>query len=36
MAKTSYAVALGSNRRHGRHGAPARILGACGGYAGRR
>ena len=29
MAKTSYAVALGSNRRHGRHGAPARIVRAA-------
>jgi 2-amino-4-hydroxy-6-hydroxymethyldihydropteridine diphosphokinase len=29
MAKTSYAVALGSNRRHGRHGAPARIVAAA-------
>ena len=29
MAKTSYAVALGSNRRHGRHGAPARVLAAA-------
>ena len=26
MARTSYAIALGSNRRHGRHGAPAAIL----------
>jgi 2-amino-4-hydroxy-6-hydroxymethyldihydropteridine diphosphokinase len=29
MAKTSYAVALGSNRRHGRYGAPARVLAAA-------
>ena len=29
MARTSYAVALGSNRRHGRHGAPARVLAAA-------
>jgi 2-amino-4-hydroxy-6-hydroxymethyldihydropteridine diphosphokinase len=29
MAKTSYAIALGSNRRHGRHGAPARVLTAA-------
>jgi 2-amino-4-hydroxy-6-hydroxymethyldihydropteridine diphosphokinase len=29
MAKTSYAVALGSNRRHGRHGPPARVLAAA-------
>jgi 2-amino-4-hydroxy-6-hydroxymethyldihydropteridine diphosphokinase len=29
MAKTSYAVALGSNRRHGRHGAPARVIAAA-------
>ncbi len=29
MAKTSYAIALGSNRRHGRHGAPAGILRAA-------
>jgi 2-amino-4-hydroxy-6-hydroxymethyldihydropteridine diphosphokinase len=29
MAKTSYAVALGSNRRHGRHGPPARTLAAA-------
>ena len=29
MAKTSYAIALGSNRRHGRHGAPAAILRAA-------
>jgi 2-amino-4-hydroxy-6-hydroxymethyldihydropteridine diphosphokinase len=29
MAKTSYAVALGSNRRHGRHGNPARVLEAA-------
>ena len=29
MAKTSYAVALGSNRRHGRHGAPANTVAAA-------
>ena len=29
MAKTSYAIALGSNRRHGRHGAPAGVLAAA-------
>ncbi|HEY0085771.1 MAG TPA: 2-amino-4-hydroxy-6-hydroxymethyldihydropteridine diphosphokinase [Allosphingosinicella sp.] len=29
MAKTSYAVALGSNRRHGRYGAPARVIAAA-------
>ena len=29
MAKTSYAVALGSNRRHGRHGAPQRVVAAA-------
>jgi len=29
MATTSYAVALGSNRRHGRHGAPAEVLRAA-------
>lgn len=29
MASTSYAIALGSNRRHGRHGAPAAILRAA-------
>lgn len=29
MAKTSYAVALGSNRRHGRHGAPAGTIRAA-------
>jgi 2-amino-4-hydroxy-6-hydroxymethyldihydropteridine diphosphokinase len=34
MAKTSYAVALGSNRRHGRHGAPARVLAAAVGALG--
>ena len=31
MAKTSYAIALGSNRRHGRHGGPAAILEAAAG-----
>jgi 2-amino-4-hydroxy-6-hydroxymethyldihydropteridine diphosphokinase len=29
MAKTSYAIALGSNRRHGRHGAPAGVVRAA-------
>ena len=29
MAKTSYAIALGSNRRHGRYGAPAQVLAAA-------
>ena len=29
MAKTSYAIALGSNRRHGRHGGPADVLAAA-------
>jgi 2-amino-4-hydroxy-6-hydroxymethyldihydropteridine diphosphokinase len=29
MAMTSYAVALGSNRRHGSHGAPAQVLAAA-------
>lgn len=29
MATTSYAIALGSNRRHGRHGAPAGVLRAA-------
>jgi 2-amino-4-hydroxy-6-hydroxymethyldihydropteridine diphosphokinase len=29
MAKTSYAIALGSNRRHGRHGSPAAVVGAA-------
>ena len=29
MATTSYAIALGSNRRHGRHGAPAATLQAA-------
>jgi 2-amino-4-hydroxy-6-hydroxymethyldihydropteridine diphosphokinase len=29
MAKTSYAIALGSNRRHGRHGGPAGVLRAA-------
>ena len=29
MAKTSYAVALGSNRRHGRHGGPAHVVAAA-------
>lgn len=29
MARTSYAIALGSNRRHGRHGAPADVVRAA-------
>ena len=29
MAKTSYAIALGSNRRHGRHGGPANVVRAA-------
>ena len=29
MAITEYAIALGSNRRHGRHGAPASVLRAA-------
>ncbi len=29
MAKTSYAIALGSNRRHGRYGAPAGVVKAA-------
>lgn len=29
MGKTSYAIALGSNRRHGRHGGPAAVLVAA-------
>ncbi len=29
MAKTSYAIALGSNRRHGRHGAPRGVIEAA-------
>lgn len=29
MAKTKYAIALGSNRRHGRHGGPANVLRAA-------
>jgi len=29
MAKTSYAIALGSNRRHGRHGSPANVVRAA-------
>src|SRR5690606_29226691 len=29
MVTTSYAIALGSNRRHGRHGAPADVLRAA-------
>jgi 2-amino-4-hydroxy-6-hydroxymethyldihydropteridine diphosphokinase len=29
MADTSYAIALGSNRRHGRHGAPERVIFAA-------
>lgn len=29
MAETSYAIALGSNRRHGRHGAPRVVIAAA-------
>ena len=29
MAETSYAIAIGSNRRHGRHGAPERVIAAA-------
>ncbi len=29
MARTSYAIALGSNRRHGHHGAPANVVRAA-------
>jgi 2-amino-4-hydroxy-6-hydroxymethyldihydropteridine diphosphokinase len=29
MAATSYLIGLGSNRRHGRHGAPARTIAAA-------
>lgn len=29
MAKTSYAIALGSNRRHGRHGSPSAVIRAA-------
>jgi len=29
MDTTSYAIALGSNRRHGRHGDPARVIAAA-------
>jgi 2-amino-4-hydroxy-6-hydroxymethyldihydropteridine diphosphokinase len=29
MAKTSYAIAIGSNRRHGRHGAPQQVVEAA-------
>lgn len=29
MGNTSYAIALGSNRRHGRHGAPGAVLRAA-------
>ena len=29
MAETSYAIALGSNRRHGRHGTPRAVLAAA-------
>ena len=29
MPKTSYAIALGSNRRHGRHGDPRRVVAAA-------
>lgn len=29
MARTSYAIGLGSNRRHGRHGGPSAVLKAA-------
>ena len=29
MASASYVIGIGSNRRHGRHGAPARIVAAA-------
>jgi 2-amino-4-hydroxy-6-hydroxymethyldihydropteridine diphosphokinase len=29
MARTSYLIGLGSNRRHGRHGAPAQVIAAA-------
>lgn len=29
MPRTSYAIALGSNRRHGRHGSPEHVIGAA-------
>ncbi|HEX8640252.1 MAG TPA: 2-amino-4-hydroxy-6-hydroxymethyldihydropteridine diphosphokinase [Allosphingosinicella sp.] len=29
MAETSFAIALGSNRRHGRHGPPERVIEAA-------
>ena len=29
MAETSYAIAIGSNRRHGRHGAPRAVITAA-------
>ncbi|WP_114953716.1 2-amino-4-hydroxy-6-hydroxymethyldihydropteridine diphosphokinase [Sphingosinicella terrae] len=29
MGKTSYAIAIGSNRRHGRHGSPAAVVAAA-------
>lgn len=29
MGKTSYVIALGSNRRHGRYGAPERVIAAA-------
>src|SRR5690606_17321399 len=29
MAKTSYAIAIGSNRRHGRHGGPPQVVEAA-------
>ncbi len=29
MVTTSYAIALGSNRRHGRHGSPGQVLSAA-------
>lgn len=31
MPQTSYAIALGSNRRHGRHGGPQRVVAAAAG-----
>lgn len=34
MDRTSYAVALGSNRRHGRHGAPSSVVAAAVGALG--
>ncbi|MGH6782272.1 MAG: 2-amino-4-hydroxy-6-hydroxymethyldihydropteridine diphosphokinase [Sphingomonadaceae bacterium] len=29
MPRTSYAIALGSNRRHGRHGTPEKVIAAA-------